>query len=254
MTVSRMQSLAKFVLEEWGASVAPIPTSQNEESDFLATLDSTKYLIEEKTKFDDPSATVQIRRELSKSETALASTSLVQSNRLSGIVKKAASQLLSSSDHLHDFRLVWFTATGVSAEARYHQFIATLYGSTNIVDVDDGTIRACYFFRNSEFFRCARVLDGAVVAYEHGQELSLRMCLNPCSSRFSELRDSPIVRKFGAAVENPRTAESDGRAFVIDGSVDRKDEQAVLNYLREKYRKHRLVTMDMTLVTAILQN
>jgi hypothetical protein len=47
-------SYARLLLEHWGIGVVDIPTSDKEESDFLATFGPVKVLIEEKTKLDDP--------------------------------------------------------------------------------------------------------------------------------------------------------------------------------------------------------
>jgi hypothetical protein len=243
-------SFATYVLKLWGAKVADVPTSDKEESDLLASLVDCRVLIEEKTKFDDAAYLAQRAQQLSSGAIHLASTPLVRNNRLSKIVTKAASQLRSSSDREHDFRVVWFTATGVDAEAKYYQFMATLYGSTRIIELDNQKLRHCYFFRNSDFHRCADVLDGAVVAHIIGNSLSAKLCLNPLSVRWEALRDSAFARPFGTAIEDPVESESAGIAFVVDADIDRKDEGAVLRFLQQKYSTRPLMKMDMGFTSA----
>ena len=60
-------SIASFVLSQWGANVNELPTSHKEESDLLAELEGCRFLIEEKTKVDDP-AYVRQRQQALASE------------------------------------------------------------------------------------------------------------------------------------------------------------------------------------------
>src|SRR5258706_2637371 len=101
-------SHARLLLEHWGVTVTDIPVSSEEESDFLASFEGCRLLIEEKTKFDDPERLKERGRILSQGEVYGSSTPIVRNNRLSGIVSKAAKQLQSSAELQHDFRLIWF--------------------------------------------------------------------------------------------------------------------------------------------------
>lgn len=133
-------SYAKALLEHWGVIVEDIPVStsdaqRKQEADFLARFDGVSILIEEKTKEDDPAYLALRTQELESGEIHAATLPLRRDETLSGLVHNASRQLRSSSaDKLHDFRLVWFTATGTQALGKYEQFIATLYGRTNILD------------------------------------------------------------------------------------------------------------------------
>lgn len=46
-------SVAVQVLEQWGAQVTPISTSDKDESDWLATFDNFRLLVEEKIKLEN---------------------------------------------------------------------------------------------------------------------------------------------------------------------------------------------------------
>jgi hypothetical protein len=243
-------SFAKPLLRHWGIAVSDIPTSAKEESDFLAAFGTYKVLIEEKTKIDNPTRLSQRVATLSKGEVHGASTPLVRDNRLSGLVGKAASQLLSSAEKEHDFRLVWFTSTGVDAEAKFHQFIATIYGTTNILEMNASYYRRCYFFRNSDFHRYARVIDGAIVAHVSGSAISAKLCLNPLSPRFSALKNSSVVAPFGIAVEDPVALEQEKEVFVVDSDINRNDENALLAFLQLKYGTLPLMKFDLDYLSA----
>lgn len=243
-------SFAKQFLKRWGIAVSDIPTSAKEESDFLATFGTYKVLIEEKTKIDDSTRLSQRAATLSKGEVHGASTPLVRDNRLSGLVGKATSQLLSSADKDHDFRLIWFTGTGVDAEAKFHQFIATIYGTTNILEMNASHYRRCYFFRNSDFHRYAQVIDGAIVAHVSGSSISAKLCLNPLSPQFSALKNSSVVMPFGTAVEDPLAQGQEKEVFVVDSDIDRNDESALLTFLQAKYGTLPLMKFDLGYLSA----
>lgn len=173
-------------------------------------------LIEEKTKLDDPARLAKREEVLKSGEIYSSSRRIIRDNRLSGIVRKAAAQLESSSSRKHDFRLMWFTATGHEAEALFHQFIATLYGSTNIIEMNSSSFRSCYFFRNSDFHRHRQTIDGAVVARVRGQELTAKLCLNPLSARVAMLRDSPFAKLFGTGHRRSAGGRGQGRGIHPD--------------------------------------
>lgn len=118
MSNMAITSYARLLLEHWGVVVDGIPTSDKEESDFLASFGTTKVLIEEEMKLDDSAYLAQRAQVLDTGEIHASSLPLVRDNRLSGIVSKATRQLQSSSNQPHDFRLVWFTATGTQADEK----------------------------------------------------------------------------------------------------------------------------------------
>jgi hypothetical protein len=230
-----------------------IPTSSREgkkEADFLADFGGVRVLIEEKTKEDDPNYLATRAKELEQGGIHEETISLIRNETLSGIIGHATKQLRSSTDKPHDFRLMWFTATGVNAEAKCDQFMATLYGRTNIVELNAGGYRRCYYFRNSDFYRRATVLDGAVAAYVYGTSITPKLCLNSLSPRYAALRQSNVVSPFGTAVEDPADLEARGTAFVLDCNLNRKDEGPLLAYLETKYKTRPLMTLDLGYVSA----
>ena len=85
-------SITAQVLEAWGATAKPLPTSSKEESDWLAVLGGCHLLIEEKTKFDDPVSRKARNEALAAGQVHGATLPLTHNNKISGIVRKAASQ------------------------------------------------------------------------------------------------------------------------------------------------------------------
>ena len=246
-------SFARALLEHWGVSVSDIPTSdaqEKKEADFLAIFDDVRVLIEEKTKEDDPEYLAARARELERGQIHAATVPLRRNETLSGIVRDASKQLRSSSDLQHDFRLVWFTATGVSAQGKYEQFMSTLYGRTNILEMNADGYRRCYYFRNADFFRRASVIDGAVAAYTDGKSISARLCLNALSPQYEALKRSAVLPPFGTAVEDPIELEAEGAAFILDCDLNRKDEGPLLSYLQTKYKTAPLMKFDLGYTSA----
>lgn len=239
-------SPAELLLKHLGIDVQIIETSNEERADFRATIEGAVTLIEEKTKLEDPGAEVAKKEALRAGKIHRTHIAIKPDNRLSGINRKASKQLASSATtFVHDFRLVWFTATGTDCLGKQQQFIATVYGKSGIVELDNSKYRACYFFRNSDFFRFRENLDGAVAAYSDGKELSATLCLNPLSLRYMEFKASPFVKAFGTAICDPVTDEKEGRAFIVDRDIDRNNQNSILEFLQQKYSTKPLMNMDM---------
>lgn len=244
-------SIAAQVLEQWGARVTPIETSQKGESDWLAEFGTYRLLVEEKTKFEEAESQAARAATLARGEVHGSTLPLSHNNRISGIVRKAAKQLNSTGgDVAHDNRVVWFTGTGFNAEAKHFQFMATLYGSTKIFELARPQLREYYFFRNADFFRFREQLDGAVAAYLRGDEVTVKLCLNPYSSSWQQLRDSPFARNFKLGLVDPVAEEAAGEAYIADTDVSRSDVGAVIRYLEEKYGLEHAQDMDMHLASA----
>jgi hypothetical protein len=252
--MSDTPSLAAFAFRSWGAVVEPLPESEKEESDWLATLEGCRLIVEEKTKFDDAERVATRKEDLGAGRIHTSTVPFKFDNRLSGIVRKAASQLTSSAaDRAHDLRVLWFCGTGYGGEAKHHQLMATLYGSTRIFERVGSRFRTCYFFRNGDFYRYREVLDGAYVCHLSGETLTVNLCLNPYSARWQELRDSSFAKRLGGGPIDPVALEQAGEALIMDGDVSRSNEAGVLTYLQEKYGLQEIMNMDMGMTSASIR-
>lgn len=246
-------SIAAQVLEQWGATVTPIPTSGKDESDWLAQFGDYRLLIEEKTKIDEPESSAARAVSLARGEVHSSTLPLSYNNTLSRIARKAAKQLGSTgADVPHDARIIWFTGTGFDAEVKHYQFISTLYGSTRIFQLNHPGMKQCYFFRNAEFFLLKEKLDGAVVAFLNGDSVTMKLCLNPHSNGWQHLRASPFAEKFNLGLIDPVAEEASGQAYIADTDISRSDLDAVLRYLERKYGLKLAQNMDMNMASAVL--
>ena len=241
-------SFTRAILENWGIHIEDIPTSQYNEADFIAKFGNTNVLIEEKMKKDDPHYLSARSDELEKGNIHLKTLPITRQETLSGIVRKAAKQLRSSSKHMeYDFRLLWFTATGIHAYGQYEQFISTIYGTTKIIAMDSMEhYRTCYYFRYADFIRRADVLDGAIAAYIDGKTIHAKLCLNALSSNYERLKQSTVAQYFDTAIEDPKELEASGSAFVLDDcQLNRREENPLLCHLQKKYKTAPLMNMDL---------
>jgi len=248
------RSIAAQVFRSWGATVQALPTSTKEECDWLVSLQNCALIAEEKTKFEDAVALEARMKTLRAGEVHGRTIPLKPNNRLSAIVKKAVGQLSSSAREIqHDLRVLWFTGTGFDGEAKHYQLMATLYGSTRVFELNgDGHHRTCYFFRNSDFYRFRSVLDGAYVTYVTGNTLTVKLCLNPYSPKWQELRDSPFAACLKNGLIDPVAEEREGFAYIVDGDVDRAAEEEVMRYLQGKYGLKQAMSIDMGMTSAAI--
>jgi hypothetical protein len=247
-------SIAVQTFELWGAQVKPLPTSTKEECDWLVSLESCILIAEEKTKFEDAIAVESRLKTLKAGGVHGQTVPLKPNNRLSGIVRKAVSQLSSTATGIaHDLRVLWFTGTGFDGEAKHYQLMSTLYGSTRVFELNgDGHHRTCYFFRNSDFYRFRDVLDGAYVTYLTGNTLTVKLCLNPHSDHWRILRDSPFARCLKNGLIDPIAEEQERSAYIVDGDVDRADSRSVMDYLHRKYGLVQAMNIDMGMTSAAI--
>ena len=249
----KSQSIAEMVLKGWGAEVQEIPTSTKNESDWLATVDGFRLLVEEKTKFESPEKITARNEVLARGEVHGSVSGLQPNNRISGIFGKAAKQLRSTGEDVeHDARVVWFTSMGSDREEKYHQAFNTIYGCTKVFDLDvSNSLRDCYFRYNSEFFR-HKNLDGAYLLKANNGEGIIRLCLNPFGSNWQALRDSPFASRLKNGLVDPIAEEESGEVMIVDTDIDRRNEQGLLQYLSRKYGVEKLQFMNMSIATAVV--
>ncbi|MCB1566203.1 MAG: hypothetical protein R3F12_01745 [Lysobacteraceae bacterium] len=146
-------------------------------------------------------------------------------------VRDGVEQLAQSIESDADFRLLWLDAGDEDPDLDSRQFEAALCGLVYLYSPDSSHLLECYFFDESEFFRCRTNLDGAVIS--EGNEW--RLILNPYSPRYSSLRDGDLVAKLGEAAWDPFKLESIGKLLVADCEIDRRNSADVLDYVSTKY-------------------
>lgn len=233
--------------EGLGYRALKIKEGDTESADFLISKGSEHYLLELKTKFPSLDNIKERENALASQGVHVIQEIATRKNRLSGIIKKATDQLGTHEIPDDFFRMVWLIASGHLAEAQVKQFEATLYGSTTILDKTNERSGICFFFRNSDFYRFREILDAAIVSTESDATL----LLNPFSSHFERLKTAALVNHFNGGID-PIELEMAGKAFIVDGDIDRNDTEAVLHFLKTKYHSQILVNVDMTYLSGTL--
>ena len=196
-------SISQF-LRERGFEVTQIPEGQHRTPDLLVTC-GQRYLIEIKTKEDDPAALAERSRRLDAGEIVESGAPFTPQSTMSRIIRDGVKQLKEYPVQERDFCLLWLLAVGSDLESQYQQFLGTLYGLTNVVGPDSHSLMPCYYFHNSAFFRWQN-MDGAIVGtIERGE-----LCINSYSRRAASLKTSSLAQVFGTAVTDPREREQKG--------------------------------------------
>lgn len=248
--------LARSLLENLGYDVFIIPPSNIEgkkEADFIISLNSYSALVEAKLKKDDPKEYLKREDTLESGSVYCSNHTLGRNETISGIIGNAARQLRSSTDKEHNFRVLFFIANCINAKVVSEQFIDTIYGRTEIIELENhNTTKKCYFYRNSDFYR-RNIIDAAIVGYKFGQDVHLKICLNTYSENYEFIKNSGFISPFGASVVDPLTEESLGLAYIPDKDIERKENEfskvfpfydPVLIHLSQKYHTGRLIKAD----------
>ena len=199
------EDFLKKVLESIEFKVQKIQTKNTRTPDFLVTdNDGEKYLIELKTKYDDPVYLEERNEVLNRGEIFEDHTPIKRGNRISGIIKDAAKQLSEFKDEKVDYRIVCLFAQGLHQDVQMELFESSLYGIRQIVDFEnkDGT-RLCYFFDNSDFFNNKEVIDAALLTTNQ----QAKLCVNPLSSSYPQITESLLYKLLGKGVCDPIVEE-----------------------------------------------
>jgi len=244
-----VEKVIEEILKAYGYQVEKIPTSEVKTPDFLVFDSTSAYLLEVKTKLPSREQIRERKEILHAGEFYQLNEPIIPNKRLTEIIKKAERQLREYKSQTEVLRLVWLAATDYLEEARMDQFEATLYGSTCVVDWSTrGRAGTCYFFYNSDFFRFRDVLDAAIVSAGS----KYRLLLNPLSKSYERMKNSSLACHLHDGVVDPIAIEAQGKAFIVDGDVDRNNEAEVLAFLQTKYESAGIRKITMNLLSGTL--
>jgi hypothetical protein len=224
-----------------------IPEGTEETPDFLIYDDSINFIVELKTKLPSDEEISHRQKTLASGNFYNIQEKIVRTNKLSRITRHAATQLKNYGGQ-DLFRIVFLLTTGHLAEPRFKQFEASLYGSTTIVDFPKGLALPCFFFYDSDFFRDRDTLDAAIVSTESDRLL----LLNPHSPRASLFRECSLCERFDGGIIDPIELEKQGKAYYADTVIDRREEEKVLSFLRNKYHSETLTKVDMNFMSGTI--
>ena len=239
--------------EAYDLKAEKIPESSEESPDFLIKLGDEKVLVELKTKIDSSDLIEKREKTFEKGEAYEKTAVIGRHNTISKRIKKASSQLISQKNMLGaDYCFVFLLANGVHQSEQLGVFETSLYGDKDIIpmgnDIDKG-IKKCYYYTNSDFYNNRAILDGAFIL---GGKFG-RLCINSISENYSNTIKSRFVEIFRPGVLCPVEREGKGEAYVIDVPIDRLDENALNNYLCEKYNLNKIVPFNWPQFTVTSQ-
>ncbi len=233
------ENFVKECLSTQGFLVKKIQETDEQTPDFFVQDKSNSYLIEVKNKIDDLEKKQEWESDLNRGLVVSESIELKRRNRISGIIKSAVNQLDSINTSV-DFKVIWFQLSGRNPEADLEIIKATIYGLAQIADLDTFKTKPCFYFGLNDFYNFMSSLDAVVVS----TDLKGILFLNDLSPKYDSFRKSMMVSCFQPGVVDPAVEIENNRAMVVrDNNVNRKDKKAVLNHLRKKYNKSKLIDM-----------
>lgn len=254
----KSDDLAELTLKQLGFDVDKLPVSMESGKkmpDFLVRYGASSALVEAKLKGDNPDEASLRAETLDAGEVYVSDHVLGRDETLSGIVRQGAKQLKAGASIEADFNVLFVLVDCINARVVSEQFVDTLYGGTTVIEYGKALqAKPCYFYRNSDFYR-RQEIDAAIVGHVHAPHgsASLKICLNPYSPRYQELKVSEFLLPFDRAMLDPIDEEKAGRAYIPDDNIERTEQDftrtfplydPVLHHLAEKYKTGRLVRGD----------
>lgn len=237
-------------LEQHGFTVERIPAMKDaRRPDVAVRLGEELYLIEQKSKGDDPNEREREMEALRQTRIIDRAKPLRPRSVLSGILEDAIEQIEAHPDAANAFKIVWVTAWGVWRHANADSLIKGLYGLRHVFDVDDhgGEMQDCYYLGFSDFERYAEI-DAVVIV--DGE--SLQILANEFSPRYERFLQSQFVERSRQGVRDPRAHVATGNAFSLRGwDGDRRDVRAGLVELAGRLGVRRMETMDMNEIQVV---
>ncbi|HEX6899008.1 MAG TPA: hypothetical protein VF789_04815 [Thermoanaerobaculia bacterium] len=235
----------KDAIADWlrgrGLEVVQLQERDERTPDLLVIHQHERYVIEIKSKRDNEDLLREEAKLLAKGEIVKHFEGTGRRVPVARVIESAIKQIRNLPPHDSDFRLIWLHAEGARPKLQMQQFHGTLYGTTDIIDLE-GPTRLCYYFYHNELYKFRDELDGAILTTgEKGQ-----LCLNNFSPRVASLRESFLARStFKDGICDPEALERDQVVYMADGPEDRQDSDSVLRFLQQKYGRMKIMKMDM---------
>ena len=219
------------------------PLNDERRPDLIATFGEELYLIEQKTKGDDPDEREREFESLKTEKIIDRAKPLQPRGALSAILRDALQQIEAHPDAPRAFKVVWMTTWGDWRRANTDSLFKGLYGSQYVFDVDNSGqgMKDCYYIGFSDFRRYCEI-DAVVVV--DGD--TLQVLVNEFSPRYDAFIASRLLHAFRQGTHNPRSVVADGDAYSLsDYAGDRRDSEACLAELASRLGVDRMMVMPM---------
>ncbi len=248
MTEDRFKPHIRRWFTDNGFEVADIPCSREsgkQTPDFHLAKGAEEYVVELKIKGDDEEELARDSAVLAAGQILERSVPLSPRNTLDGVIEYGHKQMLEFDPQLRCFHVLWIHCDGRDAHRLEERFRLTLFGQQRLVSLQGTHVLHAFYFHNSSFWRFRDALDGAILSFSNGGNLSAKLCVNTVSTRVDAFRASALFALHRDGRCDPEAFKRDGDAFIVDGNVDRTHEAAVLAFLRAKYGIEHLQTFGM---------
>lgn len=234
------------ILDSFGFKVERVPEAQPQRRpDIRVSMGTDVYLIEQKSKGDNPIETEQHYRDLDNLDVVTRTKKLQPRGVFSAILKDAILQIEDHPEASAASKIVWFTTWGQWKSANRDVIFKVVYGSQHVFDVNarGSGIRDCYYLNRADFKRYSEI--DAVVIFDGD---SFQMLVNEFSPRYHAFLSSELVNKFRQGTHDPQEAVRDGDAYSLrDYDGDRSDVEEGLNALAMQLGVERMMVMPMSL-------
>lgn len=228
-------------IREWCCSnsfrVDDVSEDGNEErADMMIFDDSVRVLTELKIKGENEVEVEERESILSSGGVHRYSESSLRRNRMSALISKGVSQLITTPIE-RDFNVLWLHGAGRYADHHGTRFISSLYGRRWLISVSGNQGRYCYYFDDSDFFQHRGDLSAAAVSW--GEEALL--CINDLHPTADEFRCCSFCAVFGECCIDPPRAELAGEAYIAPVDAPRGNVDETLKAVATKYNVGRLI-------------
>ncbi len=225
------ETRATLFLQKIGLTVEGIPTAETQTCDLRATDAHHTYLVEVKER---RGSLVGVE----KPELDRIYTRSLPVGRDPGETQRklheAAGQVRSTRSSAAEIAVLWVTIPqeGYRSAMQATRVIDTFFGVERIGPLSGGHFNPCFYFGESVCFT-----DRDIAAMIVDADRAFRLCINTLHPQVGEFRETHLYRAFEGVrpIVDPAQYESEGKGFVADCQIPRRDTSSVLDYVKRKY-------------------
>ncbi len=230
------------ILKEIGLEAKKIPSQADVKTpDINAWHEKDKYIIELKVKSDDLEETKRERESLKRGEIVGNETPTGPRNRLYAIISDGVEQMKNYDPNHNIFHIIWLHSSGHNDSLLNMRFHATLFGTQDLFSMQRTDLMTCYYFKESAFYSHFNELDGAILTYRN----KLQLCVNTLSPNYQTFKQSYMYQTLSKGLCDPEVLREKEGTLIADCNFDRKEENKIISYLREKHHLNHLQTINM---------
>ncbi len=247
-----METLVERIFTNLGFHVDRIVEVQDDKrADYRIADSNDSYVVEVKVKSDAESILEEYDHKLDDGDVFFRSESTAYNTSVSNVLDKAASQLSATAESENEFRIVWLELAGLDRKLQFQQTIATIYGAVQLLPIEPNPVaKDCYYFKHNVVHRRPEI-DAFILS----NGASVLLATNPFSPRSSALASTKLYSVFAQqeALVDPVALEHADKIYVADCEIPRRDTQAVLEYVQQKYAVERFLHFEPVCTTASVE-